>query len=60
MTSRSYLAIAGLVVGIAGLGIAVAQPLRSPAIQWTAFLTGTAGFILGMVIACTGKSEPVK
>ncbi|MBK7931593.1 MAG: hypothetical protein IPJ98_30180 [Bryobacterales bacterium] len=60
MTSRHYAAIAGLVVGIAGLGIAVTQPFQSSSIQWAAFTIGTIGFILGMVIASTLPSEPVQ
>ena len=59
MTSRSYLAIAGLVVGITGLGVAINQPFGSPTIQWAAFLIGTAGFVLGMAIATTYDSEPM-
>ena len=60
MTSRHYAAIAGLIVGIAGLGIAVTQPFQSSSIQWAAFTIGTIGFILGMVIASTLPSEPVQ
>ena len=59
MTSRSYLAIAGLVVGVVGLGVAINQPFDSPTIQWAAFLTGTAGFVTGMLIATTADSEPI-
>ena len=59
MNTRSYLAIVGLVVGIAGLGVAINQPFDSKTIQWAAFLTGTAGFVTGMMVACTGKSEPM-
>ena len=59
MTSRNYLAIAGLVVGVVGLGVAINQPFDSKTIQWAAFLTGTAGFITGMLIATTADSEPM-
>ena len=59
MTTRSYLAIVGLVVGIVGLGVAINQPFASKTIQWAAFLTGIAGFILGMAIATTADSEPM-
>ena len=59
MTSRSYLAIAGLVVGIVGLGVAINQPFDSRTIQWAAFITGTAGFVTGMLIATTADSEPM-
>ncbi len=59
MTSRHYSAIVGLVIGIAGLGVAVNQPYGSPTIQWAAFLTGTAGFVAGMLIATTADSEPM-
>jgi len=60
MTSRHYSAIAGLIVGIVGLAVAVNQPFQSASLQWAAFTIGTLGFILGMVIACTLPSEPVQ
>ncbi|HZO54434.1 MAG TPA: hypothetical protein VFB63_17110 [Bryobacteraceae bacterium] len=59
MTIRHYLAIAGLVVGIAGLAVAVNQPFDSKTIQWAAFLIGAAGFVTGMLIATTTRSEPM-
>jgi hypothetical protein len=59
MTSRSYLAIAGLVVGIVGLGVAINQPYDSKTLQWAAFLIGTAGFVLGMAIATGYDTEPL-
>lgn len=58
MTSRHYTSIVGLAIGIAGLAIAVVQPLHDPAIQWAAFYTGIAGFVFGMAAACTLPSVP--
>ncbi|MEP7366546.1 MAG: DUF4383 domain-containing protein [Acidobacteriota bacterium] len=59
MTTRSYLAIVGLVIGIVGLAVAINQPGGSKTIQWAAFLTGVAGFVTGMAIATTADSEPM-
>jgi len=60
MTSRHYTAIAGLVVGIVGLAVAVNQPFQSSSLQWAAFTSGTIGVILGMFVASTLPSEPVQ
>ena len=53
------MAIAGLAVGVLGLAVAVNQPFASKDFQWAAFLIGTVGFVSGIVIATTTRSEPL-